>query len=85
MAVPRASPWEPRTAIMSTPQWVRCPLCGHLTPVGKGRDFITCTCGLLLATQPPPAPRPARGKRLFVVLAVGCMLTAAVDLFRRLL
>jgi hypothetical protein len=72
MAVPRAPPREPRAAIMSTsPQWVRCPLCGHQTPVRKGRDFITCTCGLLLATQPPPAPKPARKKRLFGLINVG--------------
>lgn len=69
---------------MTTPQGVRCPQCGHLTPAPRGRDFITCTCGLRLANQTPAADRPARGQTLFALLALACMLTAAVDLLRRL-
>jgi hypothetical protein len=67
---------------MSTPQGVRCPMCGHLTPISRGRDFITCTCGLRLSNQTAPAHRPPRGQALFAFLAVACMLTAAVDLVR---
>jgi hypothetical protein len=69
---------------MSTPQGVRCPMCGHLTPLPCGRDFITCTCGLRLETRAPAAGRGARGQALFAFLALVCMLTAAVDLVRRL-
>ena len=70
---------------MPTPHGLRCPLCGHLTPVPKGRDFITCRCGLRLANTTPADAKPARGQALFGFLTVMCILTATADLMRRLL
>lgn len=59
-------------------------MCGHLTPLTRGRDFITCTCGLRLETRATAADRGAQGQALFAFLALACMLTAAVDMVRRL-
>jgi hypothetical protein len=59
-------------------------MCGHLTPLPRGRDFITCACGLRLSTPTSTAGRGAPVQALFAFLALACMLTAAVDLVRRL-
>jgi hypothetical protein len=71
---------------MSSPNGLRCPFCGHLTPIPKGRDFITCTCGLKIANGVPPVRKSGSGsgRRLFAFLTVACIVTAAVDLVRRL-
>ena len=58
-------------------------MCGHLTPVSRGREFITCTCGLRLSNQTSPTDRTSRGQTLFAFLTLACVLTAAVDLVRR--
>jgi len=63
---------------------VRCPMCGHVTPKPRGRDFITCTCGLRLVNQTTRASGHARAQTLFACLAIISMLTAAADLVRRL-
>jgi hypothetical protein len=58
-------------------------MCGHLNPAPRGRDFVTCNCGLRLS-GPAPARRTSAASGWFAFLTVACILTAAVDLVRRL-
>lgn len=70
---------------MPTTPGVRCPMCGHVTPNPRGREFITCTCGLRLVNQHSAAAGGrARAHTLFAFLAVACIVTAAIDLVRRM-
>jgi hypothetical protein len=69
---------------MSRPEAVRCPMCGHLSPAPTGRDFLTCTCGLRLASESGPSTRSSRAKAVFGLFALASLFAAATDLYRRL-
>jgi hypothetical protein len=65
---------------------VMCPACGHHTPrrAARGRGFFTCSCGLRIECTPEPKPRSGMGQTVFAVLTFAGLVTAVMDLVRRL-
>ena len=69
---------------LSKTRAVRCPVCGNLSPAPRGRDFLTCRCGMRLACTSSAAAPPARAQTMLAVLAVASVLLAGVEVIRRL-
>lgn len=69
---------------MSKPRAVRCPICGNLSPAPRGRDFLTCACGLRIDCSGYATASTSRAQALFAVAAVASVLLLGVELIRRL-
>ena len=80
---PRLAPGNGEGTLSKT-RAIRCPVCANLSPVPRGRDFLTCRCGMRLDCSAFAGAPPARSQAIFAVMAVVSVLLAGVDLIRRL-